>query len=276
MNIKKLLSSSINELANSGIPTPDLDVRILLEAAIKRDNAFVFSHPDFLITNAQYSRFRRYIRRRKTGEPIAYILGYKEFFGLEFKVNKNALIPRPETEYLVEKGADFIKSRKECNVLDMGTGSGCIIISLASLANASFYATDIFSKTLLIAKKNAKLNNVTNVQFYLSDLFSNKRLPNKFDLIIANLPYVPRSAVNFSVRFEPIDAIFANDNGTAIIKKFLIEAKDKINLNGMILIEADCRNAKKIFEFAKKTYPEAVAILEKDLAGLDRYISIKK
>jgi len=350
MNIKFLLSRSITELANHGIPTPELDARILLREAVEKDDSFVFSHPEHLITNTQYSRFRSYIRRRKKGEPIAYILDHREFFGLNFIINKNVLVPRPETEWLVEKSIAFLQNyelriknyangsteRHAChpelairfhsrpelaewvsgphnneemlkqvrddkiNVLDMGTGSGCIIISViknlpspdSMLLTPNYFASDLSQKALKIARKNAELNNVKNIKFYISDLFSNRFLHKKFDLIIANLPYVPYNtsvgATTFRhfgrnrrnrlivdpIAFEPQNAIFANDNGMAIIKKFLSEARTRLNDHGTILLETDCRNAKEVFKFAQKEYPEAKVGLKKDLAGLDRYIAI--
>jgi release factor glutamine methyltransferase len=291
VQIKQLLNNAIFELMKAGIPTPELDVRILLQEAIKKGSSFVFSHPEYLITNSQYAAFRKFIRRRKAGEPVAYILGHKEFFGLDFKINKNVLIPRPETEWLVEKSIAFLQNQEsrirnqEYKILDIGTGSGCIIISLInSLHNSRFithnsakcYATDVSQKALGVARKNAKIHDVKNVHFYRSDLFSNKRLPKRFDLIVANLPYVPHSAKNETIKFEPKEALYADDNGAAIIKKFLIKAKDRINDDGLILLEADCRNSKAISDFAKDQYPQAKVSLVKDLAGIDRYIKIEK
>lgn len=317
MNLKYLIQKSALELKRAGIQTPDLDVSVLLKHAIEKNSAFIFSHPDYLITISQYQKFRRYIRRRIKNEPIAYIIGRKEFYGNEFTVNKNVLIPRPESEWLVEKAIGFFQNhavptgRQESrimpclpvgrnqedfqnhriNILDMGTGSGNIIISTVKnihnpefiIHNSNFCATDISKKALNVAKRNAEKLEVENIHFFQSDLFNNRKLPQHFDLIIANLPYVPRSAnksvVNCQLSIDPIDfepqeAIFADDNGMAIIKRFLIEAKSKIKPNGMILLEVDCRNAKKLHEFAKKQYSTAQIKLEKDLAGLDRFIEI--
>lgn len=293
MNLKSLLHKSIIELRNSGLATPELDVQILLEEAINKDRAFTYSHPNFLITNTQYSRFRRFIRRRKAGEPIAYILGHKEFYGLDFFVNKNVLIPRPETEQLVEWGIEYIKrqltvNRQPLTALDIGTGSGCIVIALSINCQLStclpagmavnYLASDTSQKALTIAKKNAKKINAQNITFLKSDLFSSTRLKNKiFDLIIANLPYVPRSfKIDKSVSLEPSDAIFANNNGTSIIKKFLDQAKDRIATEGLILLELDPRNAKTIKNHAQDCFPTAKIDLKKDLANLNRYLTIKK
>ena len=314
MNIGKLLKNSILELKRAGIPSAELDARVLLEHATSHDTPFLYSHPDSPITNADYGRFRRYIRRRKKGEPIAYIVKHKEFFGYDFFVNKNVLIPRPETEWLVEeaikhiekchsrpdresrldpclRGDDKTVDNATLRILDVGAGSGNIIISMAlSLSSNSyrlsslinFYGADIGKKAIGVARKNAKKLEVKNVKFYLSDLFSNPRLPRQFDLIIANLPYVPSSTriknsesrIMDDIYFEPQDAIFSEDNGTAIIKKFLCESVDHIEKNGLILIELDPRNAKALHSEAKKFYTNVE--LKKDLAGKDRYLIIKK
>jgi release factor glutamine methyltransferase len=298
MNLGSILKRSILELKNAGIETAELDAKVLLENSISKDSVFLFSHNDVLITNAEYSRFRRFLRRRKKGEPIAYILGHKEFFGYDFFVNKNVLVPRPETEWLVERSIEYLVSsigqkQTKKTIIDIGTGSGCIIISLVKeilntqylILNTNLSASDISPKALNIARKNAKKLKAKNIKFYLSDLFSNKRLPKKFDLIIANLPYVPLSTriknSEFRIQskegiyFEPQDAIFAKDNGSAIIKKLLIETKTRIREKGLILIELDSRNAIEISNFAKKNYPNAKTKLERDLAGLNRYLVIQ-
>ncbi|MFA4996056.1 MAG: peptide chain release factor N(5)-glutamine methyltransferase [Patescibacteria group bacterium] len=301
MTLQSLLNKSILELKNAGIKSAEIDAKLLLMKTTSKNDVFIFSHPEYLITNSQYYRFRHHIRKRKIGEPIAYILGHKEFFGNDFIVNKNVLIPRPETEWLVEKSIVFfqnqesrIKNYEKINILDVGTGSGCIIISLIkSLLDSrfmihdsvAFYATDISKKAIAVAKKNSKNHKVDNyIKFYNSDLFSNRFLNKKFDLITANLPYVPRHqnhesrimnhGIKEGISFEPQSAIFADDDGMAIVKRFLIEAKSHVVQDGLILLELDCRNAKSILEFAKKQFPHSEVELIKDLAGLDRYVEI--
>jgi len=150
--------------------------------------------------------------------------------------------------------------------------------SLFILHNSSFFACDTSEKALAVAKKNAKKLNAQNIVFLKSNLFSSPKLKNKvFDLIIANLPYVPRSfKIDKSITHEPSDAIFANNNGTSIIKKFLDQAKDRIAFNGLILLELDPRNAMAIKSYAKDCFPDRKIDLKKDLAGLNRYLAIKK
>lgn len=310
MNISSILQKSTIELNRAGVPTPDIDSRVLLEHALEKDTIFLYSNSTRPLTNLEYSRFRRYVRKRKKGIPVAYITGEKEFFGYNFLVNKNVLVPRPETEWLVEQAIINIehristKSNSTINILDMGTGSGCIIISLAkeifklkaSPIEFNFHASDISVKALSIARKNAKkilfeesrelkkfsLRSNNKIKFLQSNLFSNERLHKKFDIIIANLPYVPKkhklntynSGLQDSICFEPQNAIFADENGAAIIKQFLAKAKDRLNQKGIILIELDPRNAKELKKEAQKIFTKAKTETEKDMAGLARYLII--
>lgn len=292
MNVKNILFYSTKELELTGIQTANLDARVLLEDVIKKDSSVIFSHPEMPLTNSQYAKFRSLIRRRKKGEPVAYLTGHKEFYGYDFYVNKNVLIPRPETELIVENAKHFLEYRIEnrelsektqLKIIDIGTGSGCIIISLMKeiqktiIHNSPFniraFASDVSKKALYVARKNAGLHQVNKgIKFYNSDLFSNKQMPKKYDIIIANLPYVPSQTEK--LKFEPENSIYADDNGTQIIKNFLSQAKDRINVDGLILIEVDHRNAKELYNCAKKIYPNTKTALIKDLAKLDRVIKI--
>lgn len=291
MDIKHILSKSIAELRKVDIPTPELDVKVLLAASLNKDSVFLHSHSEVLPTNSEYSKFRKFIRRRKKLEPIAYILGHKEFYNTEFFVNKNVLIPRPETEFLVEKTIEILKQKfsenihQSLSVLDMGTGSGCIIISIAKylldhgypIDNIRFCATDISDKALYVARKNAKKFNLNkNIKFYKSDLFSNKKLPKDFDIIVANLPYVPietKSKSKASIDFEPQSAIFAKNNGKEVILRFFNQVISNIKVSN-IIIEFDIRNASEILSAAKKIFPKASIKSKKDLANLARYLLI--
>lgn len=292
MDIKHLLSRSILELKKAGIPTPELDANILASASLDKDSVFLFSHSDYLPTNSEYSKFRRYVKRRCNLEPIAYILGHKEFYGNDFFVNKNTLIPRPETEFLVEEMLNIIREKLRSNlnqhlsIIDIGTGSGCIIISLildlieSNLLNnnLSFCATDISSRALYVARKNARKFNVNNyIKFFNSDLFKNKKLPKKFDIVIANLPYVPiesRTKKRESIDFEPQSAIFSQNNGMELVLNLLKHIQFN-NCAKYILLELDSRNAKDLDKIARRLFPKASISLKKDLAGLTRYLFIK-
>ena len=295
MTIKEILSSSIIELRKTGTETANLDARVLLEHVLEKDSCDIISHPEMPLTNSQYSRFRSLIRRRKKGEPVAYLTGHKEFYGYDFFVNKNVLIPRPETELLVEQAIKYVKcqmsnvkNKEKISIIDIGTGSGCIIISMVleakklmpNLLITDFCASDISKKALYVARKNAKLHQINKqIRFFHSDLFSNPRMPKKYDAIIANLPYVPSDSKSYkleakSLRHEPQDAIFAKDNGAEIIKKFLNQARSRINNDGLILIEIDPRNARELQHYAKNMFNKCKVDLIKDLSQKKRELII--
>jgi len=297
MLLKQLYADLCEQLKYSGVSSYNLDARIIFEYILKMDAAEFYLRQDRKLTSSEIKRIKKLINRRSKNEPIAYIIGHKEFYDLDFYVNKNVLIPRPETEWLIEKSIKYLEESIKGNtkildtkyqILDMGTGSGNIITSLAKSLSTNpyplsfiFYASDISVKALEIAKENAKLHLADKINFIQSDLFDNINPELKFDLIIANLPYVPLvsikykvSSIKYDIDYEPEKAIFANDNGAAIIKEFLTQAKKRINKNGLILIELDPRNALDIKNFAQKNYPNSTLELIKDLAGFDRYLSI--
>lgn len=307
MNLLELYKKAVVKLEDSS--SPDLDAQVIIADVLKKDKTFLPSHPEYQPSPVESAKIIRLLKRRQNGEPIAYITGHKEFYGLDFVVNKNVLIPRPETENLLEEALEILKFENDKmiklqnNVLDMGTGSGCIIISLAKylstfyfLHSTKFYACDISKSALKVAKKNAnrllfegkarELNSdkssrfrSNNIRFYHSNLFSNKMMPKKYDLIIANLPYVPKKVESRklkveSIDFEPQSAIFASDNGTATIKRFLDHSGEHLNKNGLILIELDPRNAIDLESYAKNLFPTAKIELKRDLAGMNRYLNI--
>jgi len=289
MTTRHLFKEIVNTLKEAGIAGADLDARILLKQVLQIDDTDFFKTLDQSITDKKVSKIKELTQRRAQNEPMAYIIGKKEFFGLDFFVDKNCLIPRPETEWLVEKSIKYLESsikyKKKINIIDIGTGSGNIIISITKvltkldkLSNfVNYYAVDNSELALERAIKNARYHGLDKkITFLESDLLSSNTLPEKFDLIIANLPYVPEENPDESVNFEPKSAIFTGDNGTEIIKQFLAESKDYLNTNGRILIELDPRNAKEIKNYTKTIYPKAKIWLRKDLSGLNRYLLINQ
>lgn len=296
MTLKSIIQKATKELIDIGTLTATLDVKIILEHILKKDDVYLIANNQEIISNAQYQKFRRLIRRRKKGEPTAYIVGHKEFYGLDFAVNKNVLIPRPETEILVEKGIEFIKLKvdkvhkvispeirqrnfhqfnnetiKKMSILDIGTGSGCIIISLIKslpnpiIHNSSFilrsYACDISEKALKVAKNNAKKQEIyDNIRFLKSDLFGNKNLPKEFDLIIANLPYLTKkrpeayytSPEHKGLKFEPEIALYSPNNGFALIEKLVKELPERLTKNGIALLEIDESQTSKLYRLCNR------------------------
>ncbi|AKM82009.1 TPA: peptide chain release factor N(5)-glutamine methyltransferase [Candidatus Berkelbacteria bacterium] len=277
MTTKQIYRLSTQKLKEAGIKSSEIDARLLICHALNISPEKFIIDSEKEISFVKIRKINNLIKKRALNIPVAYLTGEKEFFGLNFRVNKNVLIPRPETEWIVEKSIKSVKPKVDkIKVLDMGTGTGNIIISLAINSDADFFACDISADALAVAKQNAKRNNIEEkIKFYESDLFSNKKLKQKFNLIIANLPYVPKKDKDKSVKFEPVNAIFANDNGSEIIKRFLKQAPNYLQSNGTILIELDPRNANELKSFAKKYFPDQKIGLEEDLAGFLRYLVVE-
>ncbi len=219
------------------------------------------------------------IKRLENGEPVQYIVGDVDFYGNIIKVNKNVLIPRPETEELVEKTYNLIKDlfpNKEINILDIGTGSGCIPISLKKLIPESIVtACDISEKALEVAKDNAKSNN-TEITFINSDIFSN--IKDKFDCIISNPPYIryDEEIMDIVKNNEPHEALYAPDNGLYFYKEILKQANNYLKEKFIIAFEIGELQAEDIISIAKEHFPECQIYKEKDLRKFDRFIFIIK
>lgn len=214
--------------------------------------------------------------RLKTGEPVQYIIGDTEFYGNIIKVNKDVLIPRPETEELVEKTIEFINQyfkSKELNILDIGTGSGCIAITLKKNTNSKVTAVDISQKALEIAKENALINKVS-INCFESDVF--QAIKDKYDIIISNPPYIrnDEEIMDIVKNNEPHLALYAEDNGLYFYKKIIKEAKNYLNEKFIIAFEIGEEQGQDIVNISKEYFPNSKVILEKDLRQFDRFVFI--
>ncbi len=214
------------------------------------------------------------IKRLENGEPVQYIIGDTYFYNSLIKVNKNVLIPRPETEELVEKTINLIKKYLPSNlkILDIGTGSGCIPIALKKeLPDSSIDACDISKEALEVAKSNAKLNNV-QINFIKSDIFSN--ITDKYDLIISNPPYIKEDEEIMDIvkNNEPHLALYAKDNGLYFYKEILKNSSKYLNKKSIIAFEIGESQGLEIKSLAQNYYPNATVILDQDFRHLDRYI----
>ena len=216
------------------------------------------------------------IKRLEEGEPVQYIVGDVNFYGNTIKVNKNVLIPRPETEELVEKTSEYLKEyfSEKLDILDIGTGSGCIAITLKKLfPNSKVSAIDISNKALDVAKENAKLNN-TEVNFYESNIFTNVK--GKYDCIISNPPYLTDNDYIMDVvkNNEPNIALFAKDNGLFFYKEILKDANKYLKEKFLIAFETGENQKEEIINIAKNYFPNSTIISSKDLRNLERFIFI--
>jgi release factor glutamine methyltransferase len=216
------------------------------------------------------------IKRLEQGEPVQYIVGDVDFYGNIIKVNKNVLIPRRETEELVEKTTAYIKKYLNTNikVLDIGTGSGCIPIALKKLIpELNISAVDISEKALEVATENAKSNNA-EITFIKSDVFEN--INEKYDCIISNPPYIrnDEKIMDIVKNNEPHIALFAEDNGLYFYKKIINESDKYLNTKFIVAFEIGEEQGNDIIDIAKEKYPNAKILLEKDMQHLDRFIFI--
>ena len=214
------------------------------------------------------------IKKLKQGKPVQYIVGNVDFYDVNLLVNENVLIPRFETEYLVEKTINYAKKLKEpLDILDIGTGTGAIAITLSKHLDCHVTATDISKEALLIAKKNAKRNN-TNINFKQSDILKN--ITGKFDIVISNPPYIDKNdKIDPIVKNnEPHLALYAKENGLYFYRNILENIKPFLKEKNIIAFEIGMSQSKQITNIAKTHFPKAKIITEKDLTGKDRYIFI--
>lgn len=215
------------------------------------------------------------INKLNSGVPVQYIVGNVNFYGNTIKVNENVLIPRFETEELVNKTIDYIKSNfnKKVDIVDIGTGSGCIAITLKKEINCNVDAVDISSDALEVAKENAKNNNV-DINFYNGNMLD--PLNKKYDIIISNPPYISydEEIMDIVKNNEPALALYAPNNGLYFYEEILKDAKKYLNKKNMIAFEIGYMQGNIIKEISKKYFPNASIILEKDMEGKDRFIFI--
>jgi release factor glutamine methyltransferase len=247
MFVKDILKQSIKLLKNGGIETPQLDAEVLLSYVLNKDRSQLYIYPDYVLSEDENSHYRVLIDKRLEHTPISYLTGHKEFMSLDFKVNRNVLIPRPETELLVETVCKFRStpnpSQEEITVLDLGTGSGAIAVSLAKYnTNYSILATDVSMSALFVARENAIHNDVINrVLFIQTDLFDGISPNNKFDWVVSNPPYIPTgdlpSLPEEIRKYEPILALDGGTDGLDVIKRIIENASMFLKPSGHLAIE---------------------------------------
>ncbi|MFH1536756.1 MAG: peptide chain release factor N(5)-glutamine methyltransferase [Patescibacteria group bacterium] len=257
-----------------------LDTEIILGFALNKSREFLYSHPEYELTSSQYKKFQQLIKRRLKGEPIAYITGHKEFYGLNFIVDNNVLIPRPDTEIIIDEILRYNFPSENhsgsLRILDMGTGSGCIAITLKKLLpKTNVIATDISKKVVNIANKNAKKHNA-NIDFYVSNLFRDipKKYHNKLDIIIFNPPYLTKNeSKKASLKYEPQIAL-TPDSFPKLLDDFFKQSLEYIAENGQIFMEIGHKQFNLTKKIASKYYPQAKFQVFKDLGGYDRVLRI--
>ncbi|MBN1326931.1 MAG: peptide chain release factor N(5)-glutamine methyltransferase [Candidatus Cloacimonetes bacterium] len=273
MILKDILTESIQLLGNHSIDNPRLNAELLISNIVQMSRANLYLQQNLTINSDQINKIRNFISRRISGEPLQYIVGEIEFAGCRILVDKTVLIPRPETELLVDLICKDMQSPNR--ILEIGTGSGAIAIALAKkFSHSRIEAVDISPEALQTARKNALLNHVL-VQFYYSDLFS--EVTGRFDLIVSNPPYISKREYDqlpAEIKcFEPKKALLAEDQGLFFYRQILKKAKDYLTDSGIIFFENGFQQGNRIKEIAQKYNFGHVEIMN-DLNGIDRYLKI--
>ena len=249
MNALEIIKFGSNLLKEKKISSFILDSEILLSKTLNKTRENILTNLDQKISKKNVSVFKKYLQRRSNNEPMAYILEEKEFWSKKFYINKSTLIPRPETELLVDKILKIFK-KKKISILDIGTGSGCIIVSLLStLKNSSGIGIDISKNAIFIAQKNALKYKLSNRVKFLNKSLENV-FSKKFDLIVSNPPYIDRKVIkNLSddiKKYEPILALDGGNDGLDLIKKVIYKSKDILKIKGMLALEIGNEQIKKV------------------------------
>ncbi len=250
MNTLKLLKMGSTILKEKKIISFNLDSEVLLSKVLKKDREVILQNLNQKIYKKNFIKYSNLINRRSRNEPIAYILKKKEFWNILFYVTKDTLVPRPETELMVDHLVKKYKNRKNISILDMGTGSGCIIISLLSELNNSFgVGIDISHKALKIAKKNA-VDNCLSKKIKFFNLSFSKYFNKKHDLIVSNPPYIRRREFRCLSedikKFEPRIALDGGNDGLDQIKKVIYKTKDILKINGTLALEIGNKQFRKV------------------------------
>ena len=240
MNALDLIKNGTLALKENKISSHRIDSEILLSSVLGKSREEILINLDEKINSKDIFSFKKLIERRSSKEPLAYILKEKEFWSKKFEVNESTLVPRPETELMLEKLIKIYKDKK-INLLDIGTGSGCILISLLSeLKNSIGVGIDISTEALKIAKKNAKKHKINNKIFFYNKSFT-EIYDRKFDLIVSNPPYLLtkdiRNLQEDIKRFEPLIALDGGNDGLDVIKKVIYKAKNILKFDGMLALE---------------------------------------
>jgi release factor glutamine methyltransferase len=277
MTIREALQWARGRLRSS--PTPHVDARLLLQHVLRVAQPYLAAHPEQPLTDVQREQFRDLVRRAEKSEPIPYIIGETVFYGLPFFVTPDVLIPRPETEHLVQAARDWADSHRVRRIVDVGTGSGCIAIALArQLPAVQVLAVDVSSAALEVARRNVQRHGLEKrIRLLHSTLLEN--VEQSVDLIAANLPYVSDAewtVLDDGVKwYEPAGALRGGPDGLDFIRRLLQQARPLLRPSGAIFLEIGWRQGEPAIQLAQTFYPTARVTLKQDYAGLDRLVIIE-
>lgn len=278
-NIDETLREAGKILHSSGVAQPRREASSLLALALEKSKTFLIAHPEYELSDEEENRFEKFLGRRASREPFQYIAGKQEFYGRDFLVNRSVLIPRPETEMIVETAIEILRCKKSATFCEVGIGSGCIAVSiLREVETASAVGLDVSPQALEVAARNAETHKVSKrLELKISDVFEVLRA-EKFDLIVSNPPYVPRQEfenLQPEVRdFEPLTALTDNRDGLSIVERIVVESPRFLDKDGFLLLEIGFGQA----DAARRMFtPENWRTFEiiPDLQGIPRTIKAR-
>ena len=280
MNLKEALNVASEELMKTGSLDAKLEAEVLLRHVLKIDRAAMFRDLDEDITMEDSSNIASLVKRRIKREPLAYITGVKEFYGLPFVVSEDVLIPRQETELLVDTAIVQAKSlgKNEISIVDVGTGSGAIAVSLAlNIPTSSIIAVDISEAALAIADNNRRAHGLySRVKLRRGNLL--EPIIDKIDILVSNPPYIRSdklTSLQEEVLKEPVVALDGGCDGLELIKRLLFQAVDKMSTPGVILFEIDSDQASEAVKLSQQFFPSAITTVLKDLSNNERAVLLE-
>ena len=273
------IQAQLGQQLNQTSDTASLDAQVLLAHFLEKPRTWILAHPEALLTNIQFDNINQAAKRITHGEPLPYVIGHWEFYGLDFHLTPSVLIPRPETEQLVERAISWLQlhphKRKS---IDVGTGSGCIGISLVKyIPDLHMLMTDLSIAALNVARGNVRLHSLTDsVELIQADLL--EAIPGPLDLVCANLPYIPTDLLVTLPIFEkePRSSLDGGLRGTVLVARLLEQARSVLVSGGLILLEIESSLGKDVETLAHKYYPLSKIHILKDLAGQDRCLEIER
>jgi release factor glutamine methyltransferase len=283
ISIAQAILQGANKLRKSGVPDERREAGSLLMHVLSRDRSYILAHAEEQLTDEQVERYGESLDARAGGKPLQYITGRQEFFGLEFEVTPDVLIPRPETELLIEAALATVSPNETPFICDVGTGSGCIAIALLhELPQASGIALDISAAALVVAELNAKRHGVLErLSFLASDCFSGlgPAFSQKFHLIVSNPPYVAERAISGLQRevrdFEPRIALTSGPDGLSVIRRLLVESRDYLKSGGLLIFEMGFDQHDAVTELIAAEHWKLQEIYD-DLQGIPRIVALMK
>ena len=282
MRLREAWARSRTQLERASIPDADIEAQVLLRNALGIDRATFHASLDRELSDEDVEAFERTVRRRIEGEPLSYITGHREFYGLDFVVTPDVLVPRQETEFLVEAVLGYARgcggNEGPLTIADVGTGSGCIAVALGHhLPNATVYTTDVSREALRIAAENVRRHGLEGrVRLRHGDLFG--ALDGPVDVVASNPPYLSTDeAVDLpaDVRREPSVALVAGTDGMDVLHRLIVGAREYVKPGGLLALEIDPRRLEAVERLARGTFPGGEVGVVKDHAGLERVVTVR-